>query len=78
MARLAFGAVGAASEINFMPLIIRPFCAMCGKEPCKEFKADYTYELNIDAMKRKLEANNWIVQINGLNFDIYCSPKCAK
>lgn len=61
-----------------MPLIVQAMCAQCGKQPCKDFQIDYTVELSVEEMKRRLEANNWIVQINGKHFDIYCSKQCAK
>lgn len=51
-------------------------CAMCGREK------DILIENTVRAAKRSftsvIQNDDWIVQRNGENFDIYCSKKCAK
>lgn len=51
-------------------------CAMCGKEKAIEVE---TEELDPGlSLRRLIEDSEWIVQINGVNFDIYCSKRCAE
>lgn len=51
-------------------------CAMCGRETVIEIN-----ESGLDpkiTLRKLIEDINWIVEINGAHFDIYCSKKCAK
>lgn len=50
-------------------------CAMCGEE--KEINLK---ENEVDAeksLKRIIEDSGWVAYQSGVNFDIYCSKKCA-
>ena len=56
-------------------MILNIDCAMCGKN----------HEINIPTDKGEpkkirqiVEDVGWIVQLNGENFDLYCSPRCAR
>lgn len=53
-------------------------CVMCGKEKVIPLPLDI-----IDphrSLKYLIEdmAPSWITQLNGNNFDVYCSKKCAE
>lgn len=51
------------------------YCAMCGKENNIEID---TQKINTDTtIERVIKNAKWVVQINGNNFDIYCSKSCA-
>lgn len=52
------------------------YCAMCGKETVIEIN-----KRGLDpkiTLRKLIQDINWIVEINGAHFDIYCSKKCAK
>ena len=56
-----------------MDLII--YCAMCGKAKDVAIKVRA-----VDAettLRKVIDDAGWITQINGDNFDMYCSKKCA-
>lgn len=50
-------------------------CAMCGKNQVIRPVPLDRGEPNIRAV---IEATGWRVEMNGQNFDIYCSRKCAE
>jgi hypothetical protein len=47
---------------------------MCGKEKSVHVEPRHGV---VDAIKAVQQAE-WIAQQNGENFDVYCSPKCAR
>jgi len=51
------------------------YCSMCGKE--KELILDSTHRDPGATLRKILEDEGWIVQMNYPNVDIYCSKKCA-
>ena len=52
------------------------YCAMCGKE--RSIEIPLTRESTSRTLHGIVESKDWIVQLNGDNFDIYCSKKCAE
>lgn len=51
-------------------------CAMCSKEKTIELKTE-----DVDpglSLRRIIEEAGWSGQLNGHNFDIYCSKRCAE
>ena len=53
-------------------------CSMCGKEFPFSTYADTLTVFTVEALKKRLQNRQWIVQINKPNIDTYCSKECAK
>lgn len=51
-------------------------CAMCGRE--KVILIENTVRAAKKSFASVIQNDDWIVQRNGENFDIYCSKKCAE
>jgi hypothetical protein len=58
-------------------------CSMCGgmerysKPHPLEIVINGAKDLDQQALKKQIEAQGWIVQLNGDSIDTYCTKKCA-
>lgn len=59
-------------------IILKTFCAICGREHPDEIMVEKVKELSGDWVRTQLELSRWIVQFNGDCFDAYCSEECAR
>ena len=60
-----------------MQLIVQ--CAMCGMEKTIDIPTDNVgLTKQMPTLRQIIRRAKWKVQVNGANFDIYCSTKCAR
>ena len=53
-------------------------CSTCGKARPLSIEIETLADLQPIVLKKAIEREGWIVQINGEYMDTYCSKECAK